>query len=142
MKYRKKDKNGKTAGGHVLHRIRIKMQTACHCIPPLPAYWLPLEWEIWRRQMQLAEPLRDSFGVNTTITGVVVALVVFIVLSGGIQRIAKVTEKVVPYYGGYLSLAGIIVIAVHGTMLPSVFGQIFSGAFNLQSATGASAVLL
>ena len=29
-----------------------------------------------------------------------------------------------------------IFIAVHGTMLPSVFGQIFSGAFNLQSATG------
>ena len=81
--------------------------------------------------------LRDSFGVNTTITGVVVALVVFIVLSGGIQRIAKVTEKVVPIMAGIYLLAGIIVIAVHGTMLPSVFGQIFSnGAFNLQSATG------
>lgn len=33
MKYRKKDKNGKWAWRrHVLHRIRIKMQTACHCI--------------------------------------------------------------------------------------------------------------
>ena len=96
-----------------------------------------MEWEIWRRQNAIGGALRDNFGVNTTITGVVVALVVFIVLSGGIQRIAKVTEKVVPIMAGIYLLAGIIVIAVHGTMLPSVFGQIFSGAFNLQkSATG------
>ena len=51
MKYRKKDKNGKWLGG-AMYANRLPLYS------PLPAYWLPLEWEIWRRQMQLAEPCR------------------------------------------------------------------------------------
>ena len=137
MKYRKKDKNGKWLGGAMYYiEYGLKMQTACHCI----RHCLRTGF-LWNGKYGAGKcnwrSLTDSFGVNTTITGVVVALVVFIVLSGGIQRIAKSNgKKVVPIMAGIYLLAGIIVIAVHGTMLPSVFGQIFSGAFNLQSATG------
>lgn len=136
MKYRKKDKNGKWLGGamyYIEYGLKCKPLAIVFAIACVLASF---GMGNMAQANAIGGALRDSFGVNTTITGVVVALVVFIVLSGGIQRIAKVTEKVVPIMAGIYLLAGIIVIAVHGTMLPSVFGQIFSGAFNLQSATG------
>ena len=132
----KKDKNGKWLGGamyYIEYGLKCKPLAIVFAIACVLASF---GMGNMAQANAIGGALRDSFGVNTTITGVVVALVVFIVLSGGIQRIAKVTEKVVPIMAGIYLLAGIIVIAVHGTMLPSVFGQIFSGAFNLQSATG------
>ena len=136
MKYRKKDKNGKWLGGamyYIEYGLKCKPLAIVFAIACVLASF---GMGNMAQANAIGGALQDSFGVNTTITGAIVALVVFIILSGGIQRIAKVTEKVVPIMAGIYLLAGIIVIAVHGTMLPSVFGQIFSGAFNLQSATG------
>ena len=63
------------------------------------------------------------------ITGVIFAIVVFLVIVGGIKSIAKVTEKIVPFMGVLYVGASLIILIVNYDMIGNAFGQIFAGAF-------------
>jgi AGCS family alanine or glycine:cation symporter len=63
------------------------------------------------------------------ITGIVFAGIVFAVIVGGLQSIAKVTEKVVPIMGVLYCATALIIILVNYDKIGWAFGQIFSGAF-------------
>ncbi|QHQ36335.1 alanine/glycine:cation symporter family protein [Algicella marina] len=63
------------------------------------------------------------------ITGLVFAIVVFLVIVGGIKSIAQVTEKVVPFMGVLYVVAALIVILFNIDKIGWAFGQIFAGAF-------------
>ncbi len=63
------------------------------------------------------------------ITGIVFAVVVFMVIVGGIKSIAKVTEKVVPFMGITYVLAALVILIVNADQIGWAFGQIFEGAF-------------
>ncbi len=63
------------------------------------------------------------------ITGVVFAGIVFAVIVGGLQSIAKVTEKVVPIMGVLYVATALIIILVNYDKIGWAFGQIFDGAF-------------
>lgn len=63
------------------------------------------------------------------ITGVIFALVVFAVIVGGIQSIARVTEKVVPFMGVLYVAAALVIIVMNADKIGWAFGQIFEGAF-------------
>ena len=68
--------------------------------------------------------------------GVVMALLVGLVILGGIKRIASVTERIVPFMVGVYLVAALIVIAVNIGNVPGAFGQIFSGAFSPEGIAG------
>ena len=63
------------------------------------------------------------------ITGIVFAVVVFMVIVGGIKSIANVTEKIVPLMGVIYVGAALIVLLVNYDKIGWAFGQIFDGAF-------------
>ncbi len=63
------------------------------------------------------------------ITGVVFAVLVFLVIVGGIKSIGKVTEKVVPFMGVLYVGAGVIILLMNIDQIAWAFGQIFEGAF-------------
>jgi AGCS family alanine or glycine:cation symporter len=63
------------------------------------------------------------------ITGVIFAAVVFVVIVGGLQSIARVTEKVVPFMGIMYVLAALVIIFMNADKIGWAFGQIFEGAF-------------
>ena len=75
-------------------------------------------------------------GAVKTIIGLIMAILVGIVIIGGIKRIAKVTEKVVPFMAGIYILASLIIILANFTNLPAAIGQIFSGAFTPAAGVG------
>ncbi|TPV35523.1 alanine:cation symporter family protein [Paucihalobacter ruber] len=62
--------------------------------------------------------------------GIVMAFLVAIVIIGGIKRIAKVTEKVVPFMAGIYVLAALIILAANYTKIGAAFSLIFEGAFS------------
>lgn len=64
------------------------------------------------------------------IFGVMMAIVVAIVIIGGIKSIARVTDKVVPFMVGVYVLGALVVLGYHFTDIPAAFGLIFSSAFN------------
>ncbi|WP_214762442.1 alanine/glycine:cation symporter family protein [Exiguobacterium sp. s146] len=79
----------------------------------------------------------NQFGISTTTVGLVLAVVTAIIIFGGIQSIAVLSSIIVPIMaGGYILLAGWIMIS-NASLLPEVFGLIFSeGIFGLQQLFG------
>ncbi|SQC68286.1 amino acid carrier protein [Pseudomonas aeruginosa] len=84
----------------------------------------------------MADALEVSFGVPDWVTGVATMLVTGLVILGGIRRIGKVAEALVPFMCvGYI-VASVIVLVVHAEAIPGAFQLIFTHAFTPIAATG------
>ena len=70
------------------------------------------------------------------ITGLIIAVIVFMVIVGGLKSIASVTEKVVPFMAVLYVGAALSVIAMNADMLGTAFRQILVGAFTWDGAVG------
>ncbi len=68
--------------------------------------------------------------------GILIALVVGLVLLGGIKRIGSVSEKLVPFMALLYIVLGLGVVIINIDTVPAVFASIFKGAFNPASVTG------
>ncbi len=68
--------------------------------------------------------------------GVVVAILVGVVIIGGIKRIGKVAEKIVPFMVGIYLLAAIVILISNAGAVPGAIAQIFNGAFTGAGITG------
>ncbi|MCT8338445.1 alanine:cation symporter family protein [Flavobacteriaceae bacterium TK19130] len=62
--------------------------------------------------------------------GIIMAVLVAVVIIGGIKRIASVTEKIVPFMAGIYVLAALIILGANFTLIDDAFGLIFEGAFS------------
>ncbi|MBU1607057.1 MAG: alanine:cation symporter family protein, partial [Alphaproteobacteria bacterium] len=85
---------------------------------------------------EVASGLNELFGWERWLGGLVIAIAVFVVIIGGIKSIGSVAEKVVPFMAGAYIVMAVIALILNFGDLPETFGRIFSGAFNLQSASG------
>ncbi len=70
------------------------------------------------------------------IVGIVICIVVLLILLGGIKRIGKVSEQLVPIMALLYVVLGLGVIFLNIQKIPAVFVSIFEGAFNPQAVTG------
>lgn len=68
--------------------------------------------------------------------GVILAVVVGIVIIGGIKRIASVTEKVVPFMAGIYVIASLVIIFANYSYIDDAFGLIIGGAFTPMAGLG------
>lgn len=89
---------------------------------------------------QATEQLVTLFGltggaVKTTI-GIIMALLVGVIIIGGIKRIARVTEKLVPLMAGIYIIAALIIILANAADIPAAVGLIISGAFTPEAGVG------
>lgn len=78
----------------------------------------------------------DSTATLNLVLGILIAVLVAMVLLGGIKRIGQVTEKLVPFMALVYILLGLGVVIINFRNIPSVFGAIFRGAFTPQAVTG------
>lgn len=84
----------------------------------------------------IAGVLRDSFGVNTIITGLVLSGLAAIVVVGGLATISKVTEKLVPFMSFFYILGSVWIIVLNRANLIPAIESIFVGAFAPMSVAG------
>ena len=77
-----------------------------------------------------------SGGTANFIFGIVTAVLVAIVIIGGIKRIAVVAEAIVPFMAILYIGAALIIIGVNYAAIPETFGLIFSKAFSPDAAVG------
>ena len=80
--------------------------------------------------------LGQAVPVTSIIIGAIVAVIVALVLLGGIKRIGAVTEKLVPTMAAIYIVAALAVVITNITSVPKIFGMIFQGAFNAEAALG------
>ncbi len=78
----------------------------------------------------------NEFTLCNLIVGIVVAIIVALVLFGGIKRIGSVTEKIVPVMAVVYIISTLVVIFANIGHIGEVFAMIFKGAFNAEAALG------
>jgi len=84
----------------------------------------------------VADAVHTNLGVPKLVTGAVMAVLVFMVLIGGIKRIAQVAGKLVPFMAVAYVIGGLVVIAANITDVPEAFMLIVKYAFTPAAATG------
>ena len=84
----------------------------------------------------VAHGLSDSFGLPPWITGVTLAVLVGMVVLGGMKRIATVATFIVPFMALAYLLAGLVVLADHASAIPDALALCFEGAFSGTAAAG------
>ncbi len=84
----------------------------------------------------------ESSGSAGVVIGIVFAIMVGIVIIGGIKRIGAWTEKIVPFMVGIYVAAAVIVLLMNITSIPAAFGLIFKGAFAPVAVAGGFAGVL
>ena len=86
---------------------------------------------------QAAAQFKLLFGLDSGfVFGVIMAILVAIVIIGGIKRIGQVTEKIVPFMGIMYVGAALIIIIMNITALPLALGQIWTGVFQNNAMLG------
>ena len=84
----------------------------------------------------IAESCNTAFGIDGWIVGAIIAVVSAFIFLGGIQRIASVTEKMVPLMAVFFILGGIFVLIVRAKYVSETFAVIFKYAFEPQAIIG------
>ncbi len=79
----------------------------------------------------------EYFGIPSVASGIILAILVGMVIIGGIKRIGAVAGRMVPTMLVLYILAGLYVLGVNYEQIPSMFALIFNGAFSQVEATGA-----
>lgn len=85
---------------------------------------------------QMAQILKSSLNLPTWVSGLVFGCMACLVLIGGIKRIGKVTEKLVPIMVGIYVLGALGIIVSNYSNIFSIFTMIFEGAFFGTAAVG------
>ena len=78
----------------------------------------------------------NDYTWSVVIAGIIVTLGVALVLIGGLKRISKVAEKVVPAMAVVYVFLGLSVLIMNATSIPAAFAVIFKNAFGWQAAVG------
>lgn len=80
--------------------------------------------------------LGSEYSISIVITAIVLALCVGLVIIGGIKRIAKVSEVVVPFMAVLYIVAALVLIFANIEKLPGAFAEIIQGAFGVKPIAG------
>jgi AGCS family alanine or glycine:cation symporter len=87
----------------------------------------------------IAVVLESEFGLRKWVTGVVVAVLTWLVIVGGVRSIGRAAAKLSPAKVILYLAGGLLVIVLHADRLPATFALIFREAFSLRAAAGSAA---
>ena len=136
--YREKDTSGEHIGGPMyaikngLGKRWVWLGTAFAIFGGLAGFGIGNMVQV----NSMAQALDSTLHIPTWLTGVVTTVVVALVTLGGVKRIGKVAESLVPFMCVAYVLAALGVLIVNVTEIPHAFSLIFSCAFTPVAATG------
>lgn len=84
----------------------------------------------------ISSAMQSNFNIPTVVTGVMLAIIAALVVLGGIKRIAKVTEKLVPFMAIFYIVGCLIIFVMNFRHIPYVFSSIFKSAFSFSAVAG------
>ncbi len=86
----------------------------------------------------IGSTFQTAFGVPSWIVGIVLVVVCGLIFVGGVQRLASVTEKLVPVMAVVFLAGGLVVLVMRASYIPATFAMIFKYAFEPQAIIGGS----
>ena len=84
----------------------------------------------------IADTTKAAWGWDQHYVGVALVILTAPIIFGGIRRVSKAAEIIVPLMAVLYLVIALFIIATNISLIPDVFGQIFSNAFNFDSAAG------
>ena len=84
----------------------------------------------------IGSTVQTAFGIPAWVTGIVLVIICGVIFLGGVQRLASVTEKLVPIMAALFLLGGLVVLIVRIKYIPETIGMIFKYAFAPQAIIG------
>lgn len=138
MKYRVKDENGAYKGGpmyYIENGLGKKWKWLAVIFAALGGL---ASFGIGNiaQSNEIAGAVKSLAGRDPVITGVILAVIVAIVVFGGVKRIGQVTSYMVPFMAIFYILAGLAVIVLRIGDVPAVLVSIFSSAFRFEAVGG------
>lgn len=82
----------------------------------------------------IALSMHNAFEVPVAYTGIGIVLLLALIIFGGVKRIGKVAEVVVPFMAGGYILMALVIMGLNFTSIPSVFSLIIKSAFDFEPA--------
>ena len=86
----------------------------------------------------IGSTFQTAFGIPSWIVGVALVIICGVIFLGGVQRLASVTEKIVPIMAGIFLVGGLVILFARIKYIPATFGMIFKYAFQPQAIIGGS----
>lgn len=140
IKYRVKDENGEMAGGpmyYIEKGLGLKWLAKIFAVLGVGVAFLGIG--TFAQVNSIASGLKETFNVPLWITAIVITVIVALVTLGGIKRISKVSESVVPFMAVLYIVGALVVLLCNIPAIPSAIALIFKSAFNPKSALGGAA---
>lgn len=136
--YKKTDTDGTYRGGPAYY-IRRGLGKKWNWLAGLYSVLLLVTFGFGFTSLQsysVATSFEDAFGIPVYHTGIALALIVGLIIFGGVKRIARVSEILVPVMaGGYLAIS-LVVLLMQFDRIPDAFMMIINSAFGLEQAVG------
>lgn len=84
----------------------------------------------------IAVSVKNAFDIPVEITGAIITILLGLIIFGGVKRIGKVAEIVVPFMAAAYILMAVIIIVINISEVPAIFSLIFKSAFSLEPMFG------
>lgn len=84
----------------------------------------------------IGSTIQMAFGIPSWIVGIFLVIICGFIFMGGVDRLASVTEKLVPVMAAFFLIGGLGVLAMRLQYIPETFGLIFKYAFQPQAIIG------
>ena len=140
VKYRECDENGQMCGGPMYY---IEKGTGNKLLAKLFAFFglavALLGIGTFGQVKSISDAVTKGFNIPPQITATVITVLVAAVTLGGIQRISKVAEKIVPFMASLYIIGTLLILICYFKEIPEAILLIVSSAFNPQAALGGAA---
>ena len=84
----------------------------------------------------IALSMQEGFGIKPAYTGIALAVLVSMIVMGGVQRISKIAEMIVPVMAAVFILSGLVILVMFRQNIIPVFKLIFQSAFSTSAVFG------
>ena len=78
---------------------------------------------------------KNAFGIERIVMGVILSVLTAVVIFGGVHRIAKISEIIVPIFAVLYILVSLFIVIKNITLIPGVISDIFTSALNFREMT-------
>lgn len=137
IKYREVDENGNMAGGpmyYIQNGLGLKWLAKIFAVLGIGVAFFGIG--TFGQVKSISDAASITFKVPLILTAIIVTVLVALVTLGGIKRISRVSEKVVPFMAGIYILGAVLVLICNYSAIPGALSIIIRSAFNPQAALG------
>lgn len=139
IRYRYKDKKGRWVGGAMVYMERGLNSRFLAVLFAVCCLIASLGMGNMVQGNSMAKGLETAFGIPPFITGSACMILLAVIVTGGVKRVAALTEKLVPCMAGIYLLGALAVLAANWQAVPKALEMIFTQAFQNRAGVGGAA---